>query len=48
MLTISDMAFVMPINDLALFGTLQLIAVAAILIFRLGLPRPKRNEVIDK
>jgi hypothetical protein len=48
MLTISEMALVMPINELALLGAVQLIVVAAILIFRLGLPRPKRDEVVDK
>ena len=48
MLTISEMALVMSLNELAFFGLVQLIVVAAILIFRLALPRPKRNEVIDK
>ena len=48
MLTISDMALVMPMNELALLGAVQLIVVAAILIFRLRMPRPKRDEVVDK
>lgn len=48
MLTISEMALVMPMNDLAFFRLVQLIVVAAILIFRLGLLRPKRDEVVDK
>ena len=48
MLSISEMALVMPMNDLALLGLVQLIVVAAILIFRLRMPCPKRDEVVGK
>jgi hypothetical protein len=46
--TVSKMALVMALNEFAFFGYVQLIVVAALLIFRLRLPRPKRNEVINK
>lgn len=46
--TVSKMALVMALNEFAFFGYVQLIVVAALLIFRFRLPRPKRNEVINK
>ena len=48
MLTISEMALLMPINELGLFGVVQLIVLAAILVFRLGLPHPKKGEVVER